>query len=291
RDVERYGVNWQHTYQLVIKFGAHEYLEQRYPAVYRHLCQFETKLKNRGQCKYGRARKSQDASKPYPGQHHWLELDNNPSDEYIGMFTGTKILYQEIAQKLPFFFDKSEGYLVNDTCYIMTSNSVPLEALTAILNSSIFRACFKDNFPENAGNTYRAKKSFFEKIPIKKPTPQQANLFAALVPLIQFAKADEQSAAYQFLEDLIDACVMECYFRDHMAERDLLFLDQLAPTLDKVAQTFLSEEFSQDDRQECLSYFLNLHNAPTAKIRNQLDHLTTKSPDLLAIIKNEGKVE
>jgi len=26
-----------------------------------------------------------------------------------------------------------------------------------------------------------------------------------------------------FLEDLIDACVMECYFREHMAERDVLF--------------------------------------------------------------------
>ena len=25
-----------------------------------------------------------------------------------------------------------------------------------------------------------------------------------------------------FLEDLIDACVMECYFREQMAERDLL---------------------------------------------------------------------
>ena len=34
-----------------------------------------------------------------------------------------------------------------------------------------------------------------------------------------------------FLDDLIDACVMECYFREHMAERDLLFLDELAPHL------------------------------------------------------------
>ena len=31
-----------------------------------------------------------------------------------------------------------------------------------------------------------------------------------------------------FLEDLIDACVMECYFREHMAERDLLFHEALA---------------------------------------------------------------
>jgi len=34
-----------------------------------------------------------------------------------------------------------------------------------------------------------------------------------------------------FLEDLIDACVMECYFREHMAERDLLFRDTLATHL------------------------------------------------------------
>ena len=31
-----------------------------------------------------------------------------------------------------------------------------------------------------------------------------------------------------FLEDLIDACVMECYFREDMLQRDLLFHDTLA---------------------------------------------------------------
>ena len=34
-----------------------------------------------------------------------------------------------------------------------------------------------------------------------------------------------------FLEDLIDACVMESYFREHMAERDLLFHATVAPHL------------------------------------------------------------
>lgn len=32
-------------------------------------------------------------------------------------------------------------------------------------------------------------------------------------------------------EDIIDAFVMESYFREHMAERDLLFLDLVAPHL------------------------------------------------------------
>jgi hypothetical protein len=30
---------------------------------------------------------------------------------------------------------------------------------------------------------------------------------------------------------IIDACVMECYFREHMAQRALLFHDTLAPHL------------------------------------------------------------
>jgi len=41
------------------------------------------------------------------------------------------------------------------------------------------------------------------------------------------------SASASFLEHLIDACVMECYFREHMAERDLLFHDDVAQILEE----------------------------------------------------------
>ncbi len=47
------------------------------------------------------------------------------------------------------------------------------------------------------------------------------------------------------LEELIDACVMECYFREHMAERDLLFHDTLAPHL--AAYTPEASEAKQRD--------------------------------------------
>jgi len=33
------------------------------------------------------------------------------------------------------------------------------------------------------------------------------------------------------VDDLNDACVMQCYFREHMVERDLLFHDTVAPHL------------------------------------------------------------
>ena len=47
------------------------------------------------------------------------------------------------------------------------------------------------------------------------------------------AKSDTgaSSGAAAFLEDLIDACVMESSFREPTVERDLLFHDAVAPHL------------------------------------------------------------
>ncbi|MEX1049015.1 MAG: TaqI-like C-terminal specificity domain-containing protein, partial [Akkermansiaceae bacterium] len=224
---------------------------------------------------------------------HWLELDKNPGDDYIGLFREPKILYQEIAQKLPFYFDSSEHFLVNDTCYIMTSHTQSLMALAAALNSTLFRCCFKDNFPENAGNTYRAKKAFFDKISIKKPTAGQAALFEKLVPLVQHAKRIGEDTPASFLEDLIDACVMECYFREHMAERDLLFHDDVSRLLG-ISHTKARSHEEEANGSDLLSSpeFLRafVASCETSPIRNRLLRIPTASPDLLAIIKAEGKV-
>jgi type I restriction-modification system DNA methylase subunit len=285
RDVERYAVNWNGTYQLVIKFGAHEYLEERYPAVFRHLLQFEKHLKERGQCKYGRERKNKDADKKYSGQHHWLELDNNPSDENLKLFAAPKIMYPNMTKFLPFYFDDGGGYLTNDKGFIINSETQPLCYLTAFLNSHLFRCCFRDNFPELMGNTYEVRKIFVDKIPVKKPTAAEVSLFERLVPLIQFAKAQGQSAPSAFLEDLIDACVMECYFREHMAERDLLFHDLVAPHL-----AAYDPAASEEKQRDFLTHLHQTLNAPSHPIRNQLIRLTADSPDLLAVIKREGYV-
>ena len=45
-----------------------------------------------------------------------------------------------------------------------------------------------------------------------------------------------------FLEDLIDACVMECYFHEHMAELNLRFLDRLPTAIPDLFSVILEEE-------------------------------------------------
>ena len=122
RDVERYKANWQETYQIVIKFGAHKYLEKLYPAIFHHLCRFETRLKARGQCKNSRSKTFQSSNKSYPGQHHWLELDNNPTEEYLQTFSQPKILYPNMTKFLPFYFDQEDKFFTNQKCFTLTSS-------------------------------------------------------------------------------------------------------------------------------------------------------------------------
>jgi adenine-specific DNA-methyltransferase len=188
---------------------------------------------------------------------------------------------------MPFYLDEKDGFFFNNTIWMMNSHTESLHYLTAVFNSYLFRCCFRDNFPEYSGNAYRLFAIFFDKIPIKKPTPAEVSLFERLVPLIQFAKAyaGASHGAAAFLEDLIDACVMESYFGEHMAERDLLFHDTVAPHLASYDPA-ASEELQRD-------FLTKLHqtlNAPSHPIRNQLLRLTADSPDLLSIIKKEGKV-
>ena len=93
-----------------------------------------------------------------------------------------------------------------------------------------------------------------------------------------------ENAEYQFIEDLIDACVMECYFHAHMAERDLLVLDDLASHI-----VAYDPDAPESQQLEFIKQLCSTLNAPTSKIRNRLLRISADSPNLLAVIKAEGK--
>jgi hypothetical protein len=78
---------------------------------------------------------------------------------------------------------------------------------------------------------------------------------------------------------------MECYFREHMAQRDLLFLDELALQL-----AAYQPDAPESQQRDFIAQIHRTLNAPTSKIRNRLLRLTADSPELLAVIKEEGAV-
>ena len=70
-----------------------------------------------------------------------------------------------MTKYLPFYYDEKEFYQ-NDKSFMITGKSVAY--LTAFLNSSLFKYCYLNNFPELQGGTRELRKIFFDKIPVLK---------------------------------------------------------------------------------------------------------------------------
>ena len=288
RFVERYGANWDGSYMLFVPWHfplqddksingpskrAEHLFNEKYPLIYKHLQSHKQKLSSRNRAETGI-------------RYEWYALQRWAA-EYHHEFRRSKIIYPNMTKYLPFYLDEKTHFFTNDKGFIITSNGDALTYLIAILNSSIFRCCFRDNFPELMGNTYEVRKIFVDQIRIKKPSDEQADLFDSLVSMVQFTKnqTDTYSAQTEFLENLIDACVMECYFHNHMRDRNLLFHTDTA----QLVEAYDSES-SEQDQAAFLSNFHRTANAPDHPIRNRLIRLTVDSPDLLAVIKENGTV-
>jgi type I restriction-modification system DNA methylase subunit/REP element-mobilizing transposase RayT len=131
RDIIRYGKPQKEGLEYIIlaSFGSYKTLQSNYHAIYNHLMMYEDKLKKRGQCTGSKPTNE----KPFNGQHHWLELDNNPSESYLDLYKKPKIMYQAFQVKPCFIYDEQSLYCNNSMWNISSDN----KALLGILNSKM----------------------------------------------------------------------------------------------------------------------------------------------------------
>lgn len=152
RDLDKWRISYKNYYIIIVKYGEGEFLENNYPSIYNYLSLHENKLKNRGQVKVN--------------QHHWLELDNNPSSKYIDLFKKEKIMYGEIVPEPRFIYDKG-FYFMEATGFILNSSTINIKYLLSLLNSKLLFWYFKDIGYNLGGKGYRYKKIFIEQLPVK----------------------------------------------------------------------------------------------------------------------------
>ncbi|MDZ4170610.1 MAG: Eco57I restriction-modification methylase domain-containing protein, partial [Methanobacteriaceae archaeon] len=128
RDVRKWKISPQNLHIILVEHGKGQFLEKEYPVIYKYLNQYSEKLKNRGQVKNG--------------QHHWLELDNNPSREFLNEFENEKIIWAEIAESPQFTVD-SLGYYCETSNFIMNRpKDYDLYYIVSLLNSILLHFQF-----------------------------------------------------------------------------------------------------------------------------------------------------
>lgn len=97
---------------------------------------------------------------------------------FPGDFARPKIVYPDMTKYLPFAYDE-EGYMTNQKCFILTGEHMAY--LTAFFNSSLFKYCFRDSFPELQGGTRELSKIFFDRIAVKKVSAEINERFRKMV--------------------------------------------------------------------------------------------------------------
>ena len=91
---------------------------------------------------------------------------------------------------MPFVYD-NKAYYTNQKCFIITGQS--LAYLTAFFNSSLFKFCFRESFPELQGGTREMSKIFFDRIPVLQVNDEDNEKFVELVNDIQREYSKEKA--------------------------------------------------------------------------------------------------
>ena len=168
RDIKRYGYVDNGLYLINTHNGVKGKFPRidinDYPAVKAHLDQYWDKISVR----------ADKGDTPY----------NLRNCAYLEDFSKPKIIYPNMTKYMPFVFD-DKMYLTNQKCFIITGKYVAY--LTAFFNSSLFKYCFRDSFPELQGGTRELSKIFFDKIPVYEVSDAQNQQFQNAVEDIQKA--------------------------------------------------------------------------------------------------------
>lgn len=212
RDIKRYCYEWAGLWVIIAKFGFYKE-SHLYPSIIQHLTKYEEQLKNRGQCKYNRQNKVNINNKDYTGQHHWLELDNNPKENYLKEFEKEKVVWQELAQGAQFAFDSKGEFFVSNTAYILTGKN--LKYILGYLNSKLNKFTFEKWYcTKLGGKGVRWLNQHVIGIPIPPITPSNQSIVSqieSLVDKILDAKKTNHTADTSEWEKEIDRLVYKLY--------------------------------------------------------------------------------
>ena len=186
RDIKRYSYDWAglwviNSHNGVKEEGIPPINIQEYPVLKAHLDQYVDKLQVR----------ADKGNTPY----------NLRNCAYIKDFDRPKIIYPNMTKYLPFVYD-SQSYVTNQKCFIITGKYVAY--LTAFFNSSLFKYCFRNCFPELQGGTRELSKIFFEEIAVQDVSEHQDELFREAVEDIQREYSREKAL-------MIDTMLFELY--------------------------------------------------------------------------------
>lgn len=226
RDIKRYRYDKPDLWIILATFGSYKFMKKSYPAIYKHLHEFKDALEERGQCRYSSSGRI-NTDRDYPGQHHWLELDNNPREDFIKEFDKYKITWGNLCISSQFALCEP-GITVSAPSPIITPGN---KYLLAVLNSKLGDYYIRSLGVTRSGGYFEYKPMFVENLPVPQIPDEQQTPYTTLVDCILFCKDKNMEPESSLLESVIDGLVFDLYFPQELKAAHCYITDRIASVL------------------------------------------------------------
>ena len=272
REIKKYGYDFTNNYVIFSHNGYTSYSKKvphinidEYPIVKEHLNQYWEQIQKR----------TDKGITPY----------NLRNCAYVEEFNKEKIVWLAISDKPAFALDNNKMH-VTAPAYIMTSDCN--RYLLALLNSKTME-WYLDKVSSSTGQgTNQWSKLFVEQLPIPQVKDERSELITKLVNIINYTKDKltlpisetvKNVHIAHFFEEVIDGCVFELYFKEHMLEKGINIIALVQQEIDKV---FGNKDFNDLDEQTKNQKIWELYkNLKNSEVQQRMRLFVAKSPDIL----------
>ena len=190
-----------------------------YPNIKEYLLLFIDKLKNRSEAKKGTL--------------PWFSLNRN---RYKQLFEEPKIIMRQTSDSIRCVYDDSSFYVL-DSILVLKKNTDQYcyKYIATVLNSTLIDYLYK-NLTQEEGRTFAQVKPInVRKLYIPKATKEEQKLLSTLYDYLVFLKNPKQidpiisinSMFVDLFEKIVDGCVYELFFKEHMKEREIDIMSYL----------------------------------------------------------------
>lgn len=219
-----------------------------------------------------------------------LTSDNRPYGLHRAreerFFSRPKVVAIRKSVERPAFAYCDFDCYLSQTFNMIQTSRVDMRYLTGLLNSKLAAYWFKSKGKMQGAN-FQLDKEPLQQIPIAIPSSSVQHLISELVDYVIFLNIAQSSVSElvsnvvvsQFFEKVIDACVFEVYFGDHMKEKEIDVIDSAIALIKPISKL----QLINDKLKVIWETFMTIKKTDN-QIRDRLDLFTLRSPEILKLI-------
>lgn len=202
---------------------------------------------------------------------------------YEQLFTEPKIIMRQTSDKIRCVYDK-DGYFVLNSILVFKKNTdeYTYKYIASALNSKLTNYLYRKLTQEEGRTFAEVKPANVRKLYIPKASAAEQNLMSILYDYMAYLRNPKMQPIDgvisnqfigDFFEHIIDGCVFELFFKEHMKERGIDIIKFLYDTIKPI-------EDAQETSETIASVFNSLYKTDN-EVRTKLNLFVSRSPEYL----------